>query len=87
VTRTATSHEAALLLAELPSLAAHHDLAVYLPDPDRREPLPLEADVVLCVQPGVTTMAWLSRMMRELEGRGRRLRAVVLWSADLPVAA
>jgi predicted dehydrogenase len=45
------------------------------------------ADVVLCVQPGVTTMAWLSRMMRELEGRGRRLRAVVLWSADLPVAA
>lgn len=87
VTRTATSHEAALLLAELPALAAHHDLAVYLTDPDRREPLPLEADVVLCVQPGVTTMAWLSRMMRELEGRGRRLRAVVLWSADLPVAA
>lgn len=87
VTSTATSHEAALLLAELPALAAHHDLAVYLTDPDRQEPLPLEADVVLCVQPGVTTMAWLSRMMRELEGRGRRLRAVVLWSADLPVAA
>jgi Mrp family chromosome partitioning ATPase len=87
VTSTATSHEANLLLAELPALAAHHDLAVYLTDPDRQEPLPLEADVVLCVQPGVTTMAWLSRMMRELEGRGRRLRAVVLWSADLPVAA
>ena len=87
VTSTATSHEAALMLAELPALAAHHDLAVYLTDPDRQEPLPLEADVVLCVQPGVTTMAWLSRMMRELEGRGRRLRAVVLWSADLPVAA
>jgi len=79
-----TSSESALLLAELPALAAHHDLAVYLTDSDRHEPLPLEADVVLCVQPGVTTMAWLSRMMRELEGRGRRLRAVVLWSADLP---
>ncbi len=80
------SRDAASMLDDLQRLAAHHDLAVYVTDHDLDQHLPLETDVVLCVRPRVTTLAWLSRTMRQLEDRGRRVRAVVLWSADLPLA-
>lgn len=80
------SHNAALTADDLQRLAAHHDLAVYVTDHDFGQRMPLETAVVLCVRPGVTTLAWLSHIMQELESHGRRVRAVVLWSADLPLA-
>ncbi|WP_373059100.1 hypothetical protein [Gemmatimonas sp.] len=79
------THEAASMVDELQRLAAHHDLAIYVTDHDLDQYLPLETDVVLCARVGVTTLAWLSRTMQQLEDRGRRVRAVVLWSADLPL--
>ena len=78
--------DAAALADDLQQLTAHHDLAVFVTDHDLDEPLPADTDVVLCARPGVTTLAWLSRTMQQLEDRGRRVRAVVLWSADLPLA-
>ena len=80
------TRDAASMADDLRRLAAHHDLAVYLTDHDLDQHAPLETDVVLCARLGVTTLAWLSHTMRQLEDRGRRVRAVVLWSADLPLA-
>ncbi len=78
--------DAASIVDDLQRLAVHHDLAVYVTDHDLNQHVPLETDVVLCARPGVTTLAWLSHTMRQLEDRGRRVRAVVLWSADFPLA-
>jgi hypothetical protein len=77
---------AASLVTDLQRVAAHHDLAVFITDHDLDEPVPSETDVVLCARLGVTTLDWLSRTVWQLEDRGRRVRAVVLWSADLPLA-
>ncbi len=77
--------DAASVVDDLQRLTAHHDLAVFVTDHDLDQQLPSQTDVVLCARPGVTTLAWLSRTMRQLEDRGRRVRAVVLWSADLPL--
>ena len=81
----ATAPDAVSAMDDLQRLAAHHDLAVYITDHDLDQQVPSETDVVLCARPGVTTLAWLSLTMRQLEDRGRRVRAVVLWSADLPL--
>ena len=81
-----TTRDAPLALDDLQQLAVHHDLAVYVTGHDLDQQLPLETDVVLCVRPGVTTLAWVSQIVRQLEGRGRRVRATVLWAADLPLA-
>jgi hypothetical protein len=78
--------DTASLAADLQRLTAHHDLAVFVTDHELDAPLPAATDVVLCARPGVTTLAWLFRTMQQLEDRGRRVRAVVLWSADLPLA-
>ena len=80
------ARDAASIVDDLQRLAVHHDLAVYVTDHDLHQHVPLETDVVLCARPGVTTLAWLSHTMRQLEDRGRRVRAVVLWSADFPLA-
>jgi hypothetical protein len=77
---------AASLVTDLQRVAAHHDLTVFITDHDLDEPVPSETDVVLCARLGVTTLDWLSRTVWQLEDRGRRVRAVVLWSADLPLA-
>ncbi|QJR36682.1 hypothetical protein [Gemmatimonas groenlandica] len=78
--------DAASIVDDLQRVAKHHDLAVFVTDHDLDQQLPPDTDVVLCARPGVTTLDWLSRTMRQLEERGRRVRAVVLWSADLPLA-
>ena len=78
--------DSASMVDELQRVAKHHDLAVFITDHDLEQQVPPDTDVVLCARPGVTTLAWLSRTMRQLEDRGRRVRAVVLWSADLPLA-
>lgn len=80
------ARDAASIVDDLQRLAVHHDLAVYVTDHDLNQHVPPETDVVLCARPGVTTLAWLSHTMRQLEDRGRRVRAVVLWSADFPLA-
>ena len=80
------ARDAASIVDDLQRLAVHHDLAVYVTDHDLHQHVPLETDVVLCARPGVTTLAWVSHTMRQLEDRGRRVRAVVLWSADFPLA-
>jgi hypothetical protein len=77
---------AASLADDLQRLTAHHDFAVFVTDHELDDALPAATDVVLCARPGVTTLAWLSRTMQQLEDRGRRVRAVVLWWADLPLA-
>ena len=81
----AAAPDAESAMDDLQRLAAHHDLAVYITDHDLDQHVPSDTDVVLCARPGVTTLAWLSLTMRQLEDRGRRVRAVVLWSADLPL--
>lgn len=78
--------DAVSMVDELQRVAKHHDLAVFVTDHDLDQQVPPDTDVVLCARPGVTTLAWLSRTMRQLEDRGRRVRAVVLWSAELPLA-
>lgn len=80
------AHDAASIVDDLQRLAVHHDLAVYVTDHDLNQQVPLETDVVLCARPGVTPLAWLSQTIRQLEDRGRRVRAVVLWSADFPLS-
>lgn len=80
-----TRHDAASLADDLHRLTAHHDFAVIVTDHGLDESLPASTDVVLCARPGVTTLAWLSRTMQQYEDHGRRVRAVVLWSADLPL--
>lgn len=80
------ARDAASIVDDLQRLAVHHDLAVYVTDHDLNQHVPPETDVVLCARPGVTTLAWLSHTMRQLEDRGRRVRAVVLWSADFPLS-
>ena len=79
------SMDAGSMVSDLQRLAAHHDLAVFVTDHDLDEQVPHDTDVVLCARLGVTTLDWLSRTMRLLEDRGRRVRAVVLWSTDLPL--
>ncbi len=86
VTRDGVSPDAVSMVDDLQRVVKHHDLAVFVADHDLDQQVPPDTDVVLCARPGVTTLAWLSRTMRQLEDRGRRVRAVVLWSADLPLA-
>jgi hypothetical protein len=78
--------DTASMVDDLQRVVKHHDLAVFVTDHDLDQQVPADTDVVLCARPGVTTLAWLSRTMRQLEDRGRRVRAVVLWSAELPLA-
>jgi hypothetical protein len=41
---------------------------------------------VLCARLGVTPLAWVSRAVRYADESGRRIRAVVLWADDVPLA-
>ena len=80
------SMDAASMVSDLERVTAHHDLAVFVTDHDLDEQVPCGTDVVLCARLGVTTLDGLSRTMRLMEDHGRRVRAVVLWSTDLPLA-
>lgn len=78
--------DAATMADDLQRLTKHHDLAVFVTDHDLDQQVQPDTDVVLCARPGVTTLAWLSRTVQQLEDGGRRVRAVVLWSSDLPLS-
>jgi hypothetical protein len=71
---------------ELCRLAAHHDLALFATDHDLAAQLPVDTAVVLCAQPGVTSLAWLTRTVRALHAADRRVHAMLLWSAEWPHA-
>jgi hypothetical protein len=41
---------------------------------------------VLCARLGETPLAWVARTVRAAEEQGCRIRAVVLWATDVPLA-
>jgi hypothetical protein len=74
---------AAELLA--PSLRAY-DFVVYVTDAASASAVPPSADLVLCARLGVTPLAWVMRTVRHAAEQHRRIRAVVLWADEVPLA-
>jgi hypothetical protein len=72
--------------AALASCVAQYDFVVYITDVAAPETVPANADLVLCARLGVTSLAWVTRAVKTAETGGRRVRAVVLWADDLPLA-
>jgi hypothetical protein len=70
----------------LAALVADYDLAVYVTSTVSPDELPGDADVVLCARLGVTRLSWLAGAVRAIEREGRRVRAVLLWDGELPMA-
>lgn len=71
------------------ALASHlsqYDVVVYVTDDAAADVVPTGTDLVLCARLGVTPLAWVSRSMRAADDDGRRVRAVVLWADDVPLA-
>jgi hypothetical protein len=48
--------------------------------------VPPSTDLVLCARLGVTPLDWVARAVKSAEEHGRRIRAVVLWAEDVPLA-
>ena len=67
-------------------LEQRYDLRLYLTDPSTIAWSPVR-DVVLCARQGSTPLLWLSRTTQHLRSRQQRVRAVVLWSRDLPTVS
>jgi hypothetical protein len=63
-----------------------YDLTVYVTDHAAAPVLPPMVDVVLCARLGVTPLGWLARAARTAEERGHRVRAVLLWATNVPLA-
>jgi len=55
-------------------------------DLSRAPAVPAHCDLVLCARLGETPLAWVARTVRAAEEQGRRIRAVVLWATDVPLA-
>lgn len=70
----------------LDSLLCHYDFVVFVTDVPTAPVVPARADLVLCARLGVTPLAWVSRAVRYADESGRRIRAVVLWADDVPLA-
>ncbi|MFN5599988.1 MAG: hypothetical protein ACK5AK_11490, partial [Gemmatimonas sp.] len=62
------------------------DFVVFVTDTARAPVLPPDRDLVLCARLGVTPLAWLASAVRQADDDGRRIRAVVLWASDVPLA-
>lgn len=67
-------------------LDARYDLRLYLSATDDGTTSNAR-DVILCVRQGATPLAWLSRATLEARRRDQRVRAVVLWSRDVPAGS
>jgi hypothetical protein len=80
--RTVAAQNASASLA--PTLQ-QYDLAVLVSDAPAAPMLPPGADLVLCARRGVTPLAWVTRAVRAADAEGRPVRAVVLWSGELPL--
>ncbi|MBL0170865.1 MAG: hypothetical protein IPP90_09070 [Gemmatimonadaceae bacterium] len=48
---------------------------------------PVAPDVILCVRQCATPLAWLARATRQARHRQQRVRAVVLWSRNVPTGS
>jgi hypothetical protein len=59
---------------------------VYVSDLSRAPAVPTHCDLVLCARLGETPLAWVARTVRAAEEQGCRIRAVVLWATDVPLA-
>ncbi|MFO0070737.1 MAG: hypothetical protein ACK55A_01405 [Gemmatimonas sp.] len=70
----------------LEPLLRHFDFTVYVSDLSRAPAVPAHCDLVLCARLGETPLAWVARTVRAAEEQGRRIRAVVLWATDVPLA-
>ena len=71
---------------ELAPLLPHFDFVVFVSDAPNGSLVPATADLVLCARLGVTPLAWIARAMRAAADQGRRVRAVVLWADEAPLA-
>ncbi len=67
----------------LRSVAAQYDLVLQLPAADGDE-WPAARDVIVCARQGSTPLAWLVGAAEQAQSRRQRLRAVVMWSRDMP---
>jgi hypothetical protein len=72
--------------AALAGYVAQYDFVVYITDVAAPEMVPDTVDLVLCARLGETALAWVTRAVKTAEAGGRRVRAVVLWADDLPLA-
>jgi len=67
-------------------LVRHYDFVVFVTDAWVVPAMPAGADIVLCARLGVTPLAWITRVVRQAAESQRRIRAVVLWADDVPLA-
>lgn len=70
---------------ELRRVASRYDLTLIVGDSTTESAFG-SRDVILCGRLGVTSLVWLSQVTAQARGAGHRLRAVLLWATDLPVA-
>ena len=70
----------------LDPLLRHFDFTVYVSDLSRAPAVPAQCDLVLCARLRETPLVWVARTVRAAEEQGRRIRAVVLWATDVPLA-
>lgn len=80
---SAATDDAAAILAPL---LRQYDFVVFVTDAHEAPSVPPDADLVLCARLGVTSLAWVSRAIRYAEASQRRIRAVVLWADEVPLA-
>jgi hypothetical protein len=66
-----------------------HDLRLHLPDAtaEQGDAARRSRDLIVCVRQGSTPLAWLSRTMQLARRHQQRVRAVVLWSRDVPAGS
>ncbi len=81
----AGANTAGIVDAHVQRLLARYDLAVFVTDRDLSGELPANSDLILCARLGATPLAWLTEATHTARQQQRRIRAVVLWSAEAPV--
>jgi hypothetical protein len=70
----------------LEPLLRQYDFVVFVTDVTNVPLVPPSTDLVLCARLGVTPLDWVARAVKSAEEHGRRIRAVVLWAEDVPLA-
>ena len=70
----------------LEPLLRQFDFVVFVTDVTNVSLVPESSDLVLCARLGVTPLTWVARAVQMAEAHGRRIRAVVLWAEDVPLA-
>lgn len=68
---------------EVRRAAARYDLTLIIGDPAADVGI-TNYDIIICARLGTTSLDWLSRTMQQARGGNHRLRAVLLWAAEMP---